>query len=106
MIARACKAARTGCGLAPCGGTGANRGHLVGDQHNPEHRIVHGFDHVSGRVGVELGDAGHLALALDRGSQMQAPLGRAVIGGLAMSTFATLLVLPSVFAIVTGKRTA
>ncbi|MGH7227015.1 MAG: efflux RND transporter permease subunit, partial [Gemmataceae bacterium] len=35
-----------------------------------------------------------MALALERGSQMQAPLGLAVIGGLVMSTFATLLVLP------------
>ena len=34
-----------------------------------------------------------MALALERGSQMQAPLGLAVIGGLVMSTFATLLVL-------------
>ena len=34
-----------------------------------------------------------MALALERGSQMEAPLGRAVIGGLVMSTFATLLVL-------------
>ena len=33
-----------------------------------------------------------MALALERGSQMQAPLGRAVIGGLVMSSFATLLV--------------
>ena len=47
-----------------------------------------------------------MALALERGSQMQAPLGRAVIGGLVMSTFATLLVLPSVFAMVIGKRVA
>jgi len=47
-----------------------------------------------------------MALALERGSQMQAPLGRAVIGGLVMSTFATLLVLPSVFALVIGKRIA
>ena len=31
-----------------------------------------------------------MALALERGSQMQAPLGRAVIGGLVMSTVATL----------------
>ena len=31
-----------------------------------------------------------MALALERGSQMQAPLGLAVIGGLVMSTFATL----------------
>jgi hypothetical protein len=45
-----------------------------------------------------------MALALERGSQMQAPLGRAVIGGLLMSTFATLLVLPSIFALVIGRR--
>lgn len=45
-----------------------------------------------------------MALALERGSQMQAPLGRAVIGGLLMSTFATLLILPSIFAIVIGRR--
>ena len=37
---------------------------------------------------------------------MQAPLGRAVIGGLVMSTFATLLFVPSIFAIVIGKKTA
>ncbi|OJW23027.1 MAG: hypothetical protein BGO49_28250 [Planctomycetales bacterium 71-10] len=47
-----------------------------------------------------------MALALERGSQMQAPLGRAVIGGLVMSTFATLLVVPSIFALVMGRRTA
>ncbi len=47
-----------------------------------------------------------MALALERGSQMQAPLGRAVIGGLLMSTFATLLVLPSIFAMVVGKKEA
>ena len=45
-----------------------------------------------------------MALALEKGSQMEAPLGRAVIGGLVMSTFATLLVLPSIFALVIGKR--
>ena len=45
-----------------------------------------------------------MALALERGSQMQAPLGLAVIGGLVMSTFATLLVLPSVFAVVIGGK--
>ncbi|HET6879785.1 MAG TPA: efflux RND transporter permease subunit [Pirellulales bacterium] len=47
-----------------------------------------------------------MALALERGSQMQAPLGLAVIGGLVMSTFATLLVLPSIFAIIIGKSVA
>src|SRR5439155_7486501 len=45
-----------------------------------------------------------MALALERGSQMQAPLGRAVIGGLLMSTVATLLVVPSIFALVIGRR--
>jgi multidrug efflux pump subunit AcrB len=45
-----------------------------------------------------------MALALERGSEMQAPLGRAVIGGLVMSTFATLLVLPSIFALLIGER--
>ncbi|WP_165223877.1 efflux RND transporter permease subunit [Aquisphaera insulae] len=45
-----------------------------------------------------------MALALEKGSQMEAPLGRAVIGGLVMSTFATLLVLPSIFALVIGRR--
>ena len=47
-----------------------------------------------------------MALALERGSQMQAPLGRAVIGGLVMSTLATLLVVPSIFALVIGRRKA
>ncbi|MGO9468735.1 MAG: efflux RND transporter permease subunit [Isosphaeraceae bacterium] len=47
-----------------------------------------------------------MALALERGSQMQAPLGRAVIGGLVMSTFATLLIVPAIFAAVIGRREA
>jgi multidrug efflux pump subunit AcrB len=47
-----------------------------------------------------------MSLALEKGSQMEAPLGRAVIGGLVMSTFATLLVLPSIFALVIGSSKA
>lgn len=43
-----------------------------------------------------------LALAIGEGAEQTAPLGRAVIGGLAASTLAVLLVLPSVFAIVQG----
>jgi hypothetical protein len=42
-------------------------------------------------------------MALEAGSQMEAPLGRAVIGGLVMSTFATLLIVPSIFALVLGS---
>src|SRR5205823_12075344 len=47
-----------------------------------------------------------MALALERGSEMQAPLGRAVIGGLVVSTFVTLLIVPSIFALLLGRRTA
>ncbi|MFI5095226.1 MAG: efflux RND transporter permease subunit [Candidatus Acidiferrales bacterium] len=41
-----------------------------------------------------------MALAIGRGSEETAPLGRAVIGGLLSATAATLLVLPTVFGIV------
>lgn len=40
-----------------------------------------------------------MALGLGEAGQQNAPLGRAVIGGLAAATFATLFVLPSVFAL-------
>ena len=40
------------------------------------------------------------------GGEQNAPLGRAVIGGLVMSTFATLLVVPSIFALVIGRSVA
>jgi multidrug efflux pump subunit AcrB len=45
-----------------------------------------------------------MALALEEGSGMTAPLGRAVIGGLLVSTFATLLIVPSMFVIVMGEK--
>lgn len=51
--------------------------------------------------------AGMIPMAIgfgDAGDQVS-PLGRAVIGGLTVSTFATLLLLPSVFAWVQGKTT-
>lgn len=47
-----------------------------------------------------------MALGLGDGGEQTAPLGRAVIGGLAAATLATLFILPSVFAVVmTGKHT-
>ena len=46
-----------------------------------------------------------MALALGESGQQNAPLGRAVIGGLAAATLATLLVLPSVFALVQSTAT-
>jgi multidrug efflux pump subunit AcrB len=41
-----------------------------------------------------------MALAFGEGAEATAPLGRAVIGGLAMATLATLVVVPSVFSLV------
>jgi multidrug efflux pump subunit AcrB len=47
-----------------------------------------------------------MALALEHGSELQAPLGRAVIGGLLVSTFVTLFIVPSTFALIVGERKA
>jgi multidrug efflux pump subunit AcrB len=44
-----------------------------------------------------------MALGLGEGGSQTAPLGRAVIGGLALATVATLLVLPFVFALLRGR---
>jgi multidrug efflux pump subunit AcrB len=41
-----------------------------------------------------------MALAIGEGAEATAPLGRSVIGGLAAATMATLIVLPSVYALV------
>jgi len=46
-----------------------------------------------------------MALGLGEGGEQTAPLGRAVVGGLAAATIATLFVLPSVFAIVQRRTT-
>jgi multidrug efflux pump subunit AcrB len=44
-----------------------------------------------------------MALGLGEGGEQTAPLGRAVIGGLALATVATLLVLPAAFALIQGS---
>ena len=44
-----------------------------------------------------------MAVGWSEGGEQTAPLGRAVIGGLAAATAATLIVLPTVFALVQGK---
>ena len=46
-----------------------------------------------------------MALAIGEAGQQYAPLGRAVIGGLAAGTAATLLVLPAVFALLQERAT-
>lgn len=44
-----------------------------------------------------------LASGLGEGGPQSAPLGRAVVGGLALATFATLIVLPAVFALLSPR---
>jgi multidrug efflux pump subunit AcrB len=44
-----------------------------------------------------------MALGLGEGGEQTSPLGRAVIGGLAAATLATLFILPSVFATVQAR---
>jgi multidrug efflux pump subunit AcrB len=46
------------------------------------------------------------ASAFGEGGEQSAPLGRAVIGGLVASTFATLLFLPAAYAILSEKGAA
>jgi multidrug efflux pump subunit AcrB len=45
-----------------------------------------------------------MALGLGEGGEENAPLGRAVIGGLLFATVATLIFVPSVFALLHGRR--
>jgi multidrug efflux pump subunit AcrB len=47
-----------------------------------------------------------MAVALGEGAEATAPLGRAVIGGLASATLATLIVLPSVYSLVQQSASA
>jgi multidrug efflux pump subunit AcrB len=47
-----------------------------------------------------------MALGLGEGGEQNAPLGRAVIGGLIFATIATLLFVPVVFCIAHPKRAA
>ncbi len=47
-----------------------------------------------------------MALGLGEGGEQNAPLGRAVIGGLVFSTVATLVFVPVVFSLVHGRRAA
>jgi CzcA family heavy metal efflux pump len=45
-----------------------------------------------------------MALGLGEGGEQNAPLGRAVIGGLCLATIATLLFVPTVFSLIHGRR--
>jgi multidrug efflux pump subunit AcrB len=45
-----------------------------------------------------------MALGLGEGGEQNAPLGRAVIGGLVCATIATLVFVPAVFSLLHGRR--
>jgi multidrug efflux pump subunit AcrB len=45
-----------------------------------------------------------MALGLGDGGEQNAPLGRAVIGGLLLATLATLIFVPTVFSLLHGRR--
>ncbi len=47
-----------------------------------------------------------MALGLGDGGEQNAPLGRAVIGGLIFATVATLFFVPTVFSIIHGRKSA
>jgi multidrug efflux pump subunit AcrB len=44
-----------------------------------------------------------MALSLGEGAEQNAPLGRAVIGGLIFATVATLLFVPTIFVLIHGR---
>jgi multidrug efflux pump subunit AcrB len=47
-----------------------------------------------------------MALGLGEGGEQNAPLGRAVIGGLIFATLATLFFVPTVFTMIHKRRTS
>ena len=47
-----------------------------------------------------------MALSLGEGAEQNAPLGRAVIGGLVFATVATLFFVPTVFVLIHGRKGA
>ena len=47
-----------------------------------------------------------MSLGLGEGGEQNAPLGRAVIGGLMFATVATLFFVPTIFAMIHGHREA
>ena len=47
-----------------------------------------------------------MALGLGEAGEQNAPLGRAVIGGLVFATVATLFFVPTVFSMIHGRRSA
>src|SRR5437667_5793380 len=77
------------------GGTGADAAAVEGAQSRLRPILMTSLAMIAGMM--------PMAFAFGEGGQQTAPLGRAVVGGLAVATLATLLVLPSAFAIIQGR---
>ena len=76
-------------------GTGASNGALKGAEERFRAILMTSCAMIAGMI--------PLALSLGSGGEQNAPLGRAVIGGLLVATVVTMLVLPAIFAVVMGR---
>jgi multidrug efflux pump subunit AcrB len=76
-------------------GQNASDAAVVGARHRLRPILMTSCAMIAGMVPMSLG--------LGESGQQTAPLARAVIGGLAIATFATLFVLPCVFAVIQGR---
>ena len=81
--------------LPPQGDAGRRGGGRRRRQHRLRPILMTSFAMIAGMV--------PMALGLGEGGEQTAPLGRAVIGGLLAATVTTLLVLPSIFAVVRAE---
>ncbi len=77
------------------GGAGAGEAAVEGARSRLRPILMTGSAMIAGMVPMVIG--------VGEGAQQTAPLGRAVVGGLAMATLATLLVLPAAFAVVQAR---
>jgi multidrug efflux pump subunit AcrB len=77
------------------GGAGANDAAVDGAQSRLRPILMTSLAMIAGML--------PMALGVGEGGEQTAPLGRAVVGGLAAATVATLLILPSVFTIVQAR---
>ena len=65
--------------------------------------VVMARSHPGLLIAVRIGNAGGVALGLGEGSEVRAPMAITVIGGLALSTLLTLVVIPVVYDLLDRK---
>ncbi len=67
---------------------------------------IHGFGRCSMTAGAMILGMVPMALGVGEGGEQNAPLGRAVIGGLLFATFATLILVPTMYRLLRRQPTA